>query len=310
MSILVTGAAGFFGSAIVRMFALAGHDVIAFDRTHEAEAQVRPDTPGGRVRYLTGDVTGRRSLDAARFAGVTGVVHAAALSLSDEAGMAETILEVNVGGTINVLALATRIPGCTKVLYVSSAGVYDLARPMRLKEADATGGRSLYGATKIASEGLTLRVGEILAMDVGVVRPTSLWGPGEIHRRSRPFVTPLQQLVDHARRGKPVHARGLDARWDWIYVDDAAEGLVRFFQRPMGGRCLTLASGLTRPFRDVVADVATVFGLRTDPAGAVVECTPDRPAVLSIDALVSATDWTPPTSMTENLMRYQTFLQH
>jgi UDP-glucose 4-epimerase len=310
MSILVTGAAGFFGSAIVRMLALSGHDVIAFDRTEEAEAQVRPDTPGGRVRYLSGDVTNRHSLDPARFAGVTGIVHAAALSLPDEVGMAEAILDVNVGGTINVIALATRLSGCAKMLYVSSAGVYDLTRPGRLDETDATGGRSLYAATKIASEGLMLRIGEVLAIDVGVVRPTSLWGPGEIQRTSRPFTTPLQQLVDHARRGEAVHARGLDAQWDWIYVDDAAEGLVRFFERPMGGRCLTLASGLTRPFSDVVADVVTVFGLRTDPAGAVVECAPDRPAVLSIDALVSATDWRPPMSMTENLVRYQAFLQH
>ncbi len=308
MTVLVTGAAGFFGSAIVRAMAIAGHEVLAFDRTPEHDAQTRPDTPPGRVRYLSGDVTDPDSLAPVRFDGVTGIVHAAALSLPDEVGAAARILDVNVRGTSNVLTLAGQLPGCERFLQVSSAGVYDLSRPERIAEGDATGGHSLYGATKLATEILAVRMGEILGFDAGVVRPSSLWGPGEIDRPTRPFVTPLQQLVACARRGEAVDPRGLDAAWDWIYVDDAADGLARFFGQTMGGRRVTLAAGRRIVFRDVVAAVTKAFGLRVEAGGRIVDGGPDRPGRLSIAVLTAATGWRPETTLTEGLARYRTFL--
>ncbi len=308
MTVLVTGAAGFFGSAIVRALALAGRSVVALDRTPEHRAQTRPDTPAGRVRYVVGDVTEPASLAPSRFADVTGVIHAAALSLPDEAGSAASILEVNVGGTVNLLTLAGRLPRCERFLQVSSAGVYDLGRPGRISEADATGGRSLYGATKLASELIAIRAGEVCGFDVGVVRPSSLWGPGEVDRPTRPFVTPLQQLVSSARRNVAVEPRGLDAAWDWIHVDDAAEGLARFYGTTMAGRRLTLAAGRRIPFGDIVAAVANVFDLRVEPGAFIVDGSPDRPGDLSIDALEAATSWRPTTTLDEGLHRYRAFL--
>jgi UDP-glucose 4-epimerase len=308
VTVLVTGAAGFFGSAIVRSLALDGHDVVAFDRTPEQDAQTRPDTPPGRVGYVVGDVTDRGTLEPTRFDGVTGIVHAAALSLPNETEMAAAILDVNVRGTVNVLELAGQLPQCDRFLQVSSAGVYDLGRRGVVNEADATGGRSLYGATKLASETLAIRVGEVIGFDVGIVRPSSLWGPGELERPTRPFVTPIQKLVSCARRGEPVAPQGLDAAWDWIYVDDAAEGVARFFAMEMAGRCLTLASGRGTPFRDVVAAVMEVFDLQVRTGGTTVDGSPDRPANLSIEALASATGWRPETTLIEGLTRYRTFL--
>lgn len=308
MTVLVTGAAGFFGSAIVRALVLAGHEVVALDRTPEREAQKRPDTPPGHARYLAGDVTSADSLDPKRFEGVTGIVHAAALSLTDEVDAAARILDVNVRGTMNVLTLAGRLPHCDRFLLVSSAGVYDLGRPESIGEDQATGGRSLYGATKLATEILAIRMGEILDFDVGAVRPSSLWGPGEVDRPTRPFVTPLQELVDCARRGEAVDPRGLDAACDWIYVDDAADGLARFFGQPMNGRRVNLAAGQSTVFRDVVSAVTEVFGLRVEPGGRIVHGGPDRPGRLSIAALTGLTGWRPETSLTEGLVRYRTFL--
>ena len=306
--ILVTGAAGFFGSAIVRALALEGHDVVAFDRTPEKDAQTRPDTPPGRVRYLVGDVTDPLSLEPTRFEGVTSIVHAAALSLPTEAKAATAILDVNVGGTINVLELAGQLSECDRLLHVSSAGVYDLDRPGRVEEAEATGGRSLYGATKLATEILTIRVGQLLGFDTGIVRPSSLWGPGEISRSTRPFTTPIHQLVACARRNEPVEVRGLDAAWDWIYVDDAAAAVTRFLATEMGGRRLTLASGQGTPFREIVAAVSEVFGLRIHPGSSIVDGSPDRPAHLSIEALANVTGWRPTTTLVEGLHRYREFL--
>lgn len=308
MTVLVTGAAGFFGSALVRSLALAGRDVMAVDRVPETAAQRRPDVPAGLVRYLVADLTDPGSLARLRGEEVTAIVHAAALSLPDEPRYAQATVDVNVRGTLALLELAAALPRCDRFLLVSSAGVYDLERPGTITETDATGGGSLYGATKLASELLARRLGATHGFDVGIVRPSSLWGPGEVLRPTRPFVTPLQELVAAARAGEPVEARGLDAGWDWLYVDDAAEGVERFLASAMGGRALTLASGRTTAFREVVDGVAAVFGLRIAPGGRVVGCSPDRPARLSTAALAGAIGWQPHTSLLDGLRRYRDFL--
>ena len=63
MRVLITGAAGFFGLALTRAFAGAGHTVLATDAAPLADFLPRPDTPLERVHYLTVDVTDRDSFD-------------------------------------------------------------------------------------------------------------------------------------------------------------------------------------------------------------------------------------------------------
>ncbi len=312
MSVLITGAAGFFGSALVRAFARNGEDVIAFDRTAEEQAQRRPDTPAERIRYVTGDVTDRSPLTADRFPDVEGIVHAAALSLPNEREMDQQIVDVNLGGTANMLHLATQLPNCRRFLFVSSAGVYDQSQPVTLTEGDANGGNSLYGATKIASEYLVRRYGDMFGLDVGAIRPTSLWGPGEVYRQTRPFVTPLRELVHHARKGDRVRVERAETGCDWIYVDDGAEMAYRFYSSGMNGRVFTVSSGRTVPFTEVVDAAKEVFGLSVDGAGSdavVVDAGPDRPASFSNERLVSAIGWRPAHDLRSGMREYRAFLE-
>lgn len=311
MAVLITGAAGFFGSALVRAFARRGSDVVAFDQTPEGQAQRRPDTPHERVRYITGDVADRSSLTPDRFEGVTGIVHAAALSLPNEKEMDERVVDVNLGGTANLLHLATRLPGFERFLFVSSAGVYDQSQRKNLTEADANGGNSLYGATKIASEHLVKRYGQIFGWDVGAIRPSSLWGPGEVFRQTRPFVTPLQELVSRARDGEPVRIEREGTGCDWIYVDDGAEMAYRFYSGGMGGRSFTVSSGRTVPFSDVVNAARDVFGLKVaeSDTAVVVDAGADRPASFSNEAIVSAIGWSPPHDLVSGMKEYRSFLE-
>jgi nucleoside-diphosphate-sugar epimerase len=309
MAVLITGGGGFFGSALVRAFARNGEQVIVFDQTPKAQAQRRPDTPVERVRYLTGDVADRSTLEAGRFADVTAIVHAAALSLPNEVEMDRQVVDVNLGGTANLLHLATQLGECSRFLYVSSAGVYEQGGSVTLSEADANGGSSLYGATKIASEVLARRYGEMFGLDVGAVRPTSLWGPGEIVRPTRPFVTPLRRLIEYARDGQTVRIDHPNSKCDWTYVDDGAEMAYRFFAAKMGGRALTISSGRTIPFTDVVDAAMRVFGLRVDDsAAAVVDAGPDRPATFSNEAIVNAIGWSPPHTLVSGMQAYRAFL--
>src|SRR5688572_26277717 len=134
MSVLITGAGGFFGRALVRQFALAGDDVIAADILTPAAFAPRPDTPADRVRYLELDVADAGAWSAADMSGVSGIVHAAALTPTVEESQHDPrrLIGVNLIGTLNALEFA-RTSGLEKFLFVSSGGVYDQFKEVELR---------------------------------------------------------------------------------------------------------------------------------------------------------------------------------
>jgi nucleoside-diphosphate-sugar epimerase len=224
-------------------------------------------------------------------------VHAAALtpSLEQMRDDPRQLVSVNLIGTLNMLEFARQV-GCEKFLFISSAGVYDQFRNSVLREQDGDGGFSLYGSAKLAAEIMLWRYGQMYGFDVGAIRPTSMYGPAEEMRPTRPFITQIKQLVDAALAGEPVRIEGADARCDWIYVDDVAEGAFRFWTSGMGRRVLNLSSGRSVPFQTVVAAVQTATGLKiAGDASRVVDGSPDRPAVIANDAARSELGWAPAT---------------
>jgi nucleoside-diphosphate-sugar epimerase len=305
MRILITGAAGFFGKALVRAFASSGDDVLAADRGSAEEFQTRPGTPAERVTYVPIDVADPATLAVSDLANVDGVVHAAALTptmdqMRDEP---QTLVSVNLIGTLNLLEFA-RLRNCKKFLFVSSAGVYDQFRDAELREEDGDGGFSLYGSAKLAAEVMLWRYGVMYEMDVGAIRPTSMYGPAEEMRPTRPFVTQVKSLVDAGLAGDSVCIDGADARCDWIYVDDVAEAAQRFWSQGMNGRVLNMSSGQSVRFEEVVKAVEPVVDLRVDPdAATVVDGSPDRPAVISNERTKEVLGWRP-MALEDGVRRY------
>ena len=281
MKVLVTGAGGFFGKALVRAFGKGGEEVVAADTA--TPDQFSPRAGSGEVSYVQIDVTDKESLSDGRFGKIDAIVHAAALTPSLEEMTAEPdkLVAVNLIGTLNVLEVARR-QQCSKFLFVSSAGVYDQFTETTLREPDADGGFSLYGSAKLAAEIMLWRYGRMYDMDVGAIRPTSMYGPEEEYRPTRPFVTAIKQLVDAAVAGTPVRVLGGQDRCDWIFVDDVAETAYRFFAGGMAGRVFNLSSDAPARFDDVVAAAQASAGLIVDPdAELTVDGSPDRPTIIS-----------------------------
>jgi nucleoside-diphosphate-sugar epimerase len=297
MRVVITGAAGFLGLALTRAFARAGHAVLAADALPPTEFHPRVDTPLGHVQYVTADVTDRAALPDLLGSNIDAVVHAAALTPTalQERDDPERIVEVNLGGTVNMLAFARTTPACRKFLYVSSAGVFDQGKAAILGEEDATGGNSLYGAAKFACEGLVLQYGRLFGLDVAVVRPTSLYGPGEQPRPSRPNTTALYQLIEAAQRNEPVQVTGCEARGDWLYVDDAADAICRLVASDhLDGQVFNLSSGKPCTFGEVIAAVTALLPLRIDDhATPVIDGGSDRPAIIANQRIRQVLGWEP-----------------
>jgi nucleoside-diphosphate-sugar epimerase len=282
MRVLITGAAGFFGRALVRAFGRAGYEVVAADISPAVTYQPRPGS-GEAVSYRTLDVADAAAFSPERVGRLDGIVNAAALTPTPQQMAAEPgrLISVNLNGMLNALE-AARLHNCAKFLFISSAGVYNQSVETTLREQDADGGSSLYGSAKLAAEIMLWRYGRMYAIDVGAVRPTSMYGPAEELRPTRPFVTAVKQLVDAAVAGTPVQIRNAADRCDWIYVDDVAEAACGFFSAGMNERVFNLSSGGPEKFTNVVAAAASAAGLTVDEtAGLIVDGGPDRPTVIS-----------------------------
>ena len=309
MTVLITGAGGFFGRALVRQFALAGDDVLAADILKPGEFAPRPDTPADRVKYVELDVADAGAWSAAGLSGVSGIVHAAALTPTVEESQHDPtrLLGVNLVGTLNALEFA-RTNGLGKFLFVSSGGVYDQFKEVELREEDADGGFSLYGSAKLAAEILVFRYAKMFDFDAGAVRPTSMYGPAEEFRDTRPFVTEVKLLADASLAGTPVRVERGASRCDWVYVDDVAEAAQHFYAEGMGGRVFNLSSGTPRPFSEVIAAAQEAFGLKVaEDAKQVVNGGPDRPTMISPAKAKTALTWEP-LSLEEGLRRFATAL--
>jgi nucleoside-diphosphate-sugar epimerase len=212
MIVLVTGATGYVGSAIVRALVHAGHSPVVFART-----ATRSDLPGTRI---DGDVRDRDAVTRAA-AGVDAICHTAAL-VSIWRPRRQEFDEINIGGLQTVIDVcrALRIP---RLVYTSSF----LARPPA--DGTMTFAANDYQRTKVAALEIARSVG---ATGVPIVSlcPGVVYGPGAITESNL-----VGRLVhDHLSRRLPGIV-GADRIWSFTFVDDVARAHVAALTQPHSG---------------------------------------------------------------------------
>jgi nucleoside-diphosphate-sugar epimerase len=189
----VTGASGFCGSAVARLAAATGAEVICLGR--------RPGPVGVHRRWDA-------AVDVPDLSGVDAVVHlAAAVGDPPPGAAAEAAYRaVNVDGTARLLDAA----GDRPVVWVSSASVYRPGRvgaPVR-EDHPCDSQRTAYGRTKSAGDRLALAAGAV------VLRPRAVYGDGDRHLLPR-----LRRLVRSGRAWLP----GPDVTMSLTWVDNLAD---------------------------------------------------------------------------------------
>ena len=276
--ILVTGAGGFLGRAVVRAATVSGATVVAADRR-------QPSDPAEGVTYVTVDVTDaaeiRDLLDAHR---PRAVIHLAAYG-GDGAGLLaaaedapQAAVEVNVSGFANVL-FATRASHAGSFVWSSSVTAYGEpseydAQPV--DESAALRPRTVYGATKAAADVLASSfVGRDGAALRGIRLP-HVYGPGRWYAGAQgEFVSFMRALVV----GEPAAAAGSDEAEDWVHVADAADALVAATEpgRPTGvfnlvGHRASLVEMMRLAGQRAGVEVDVTVSPRTGPRWPAMDC--------------------------------------
>jgi UDP-glucose 4-epimerase len=218
---LITGGAGFIGSHIADLLAARGASVIVLDNLvrgrieNLSEAQRR-----GNVRFVSGDIADRALL-AGLMEGVDTLFHQAALRITHCAAEPRLALEVMFDGTFNVLEAAQRV-GVRKVIAASSASVYGVAQDFPTgEEHHPYDNRTLYGAGKLALEGMLRSFNDMYGLQYLALRPFNVYGPRmDIHGA---YTEVLVRWMEAIAAGRPPVIFGDGKQtMDFVYVEDVA----------------------------------------------------------------------------------------
>ncbi len=245
MHVLVTGATGFTGGHLARGMAEAGHQVRAIAR-NPARAV---DLERRGVAVVRGDLRDPASLMQA-LRGIDVVYNVAAIYR--EAGTStEMYRKVNATAVGELIELA-RDAGVRRVVHCSTVGVHgDIAHPPAGEDAPLKPG-DIYQETKLEGEELARATGERAGIEVTIVRPTGIYGPGD--RR-------LLKLFRGVARGRfPMLGRG-EIYYHLTHIDDLVEGFRLCGEHPAAAnRTYILAGPEVTTLNELVARIAAQAG--------------------------------------------------
>jgi nucleoside-diphosphate-sugar epimerase len=203
------------------------------------------------IELVSGDLRDAAALETA-VRGVRVVYNIAAIYR--QAGVTtDTYRAVNATAVRRVIEAAARA-GVRRVVHCSTVGVHgDVAHPPADEDAPLNPGDA-YQETKLEGERLARDAGDRLDIEVTIVRPTGIYGPGD--RR-------LLKLFRGVARGFfPILGRG-EIYYHLTYIDDLVEGFRRCAEHPAGaGRTYILAGGEVTTLNELVSRIARVAGVR------------------------------------------------
>ncbi|MFI5261025.1 MAG: dTDP-glucose 4,6-dehydratase [Candidatus Limnocylindrales bacterium] len=279
MRLLVTGGAGFIGSAFVRRrLAETDDEIVVLDKLTYAGGRdnLPPEgaTAGGaaRLRFVHGDIA-----DAPLVEGLVtdtdAVLNFAAESHVDRSILAaDDFLRTGVIG-VHVLLEAVRAVGAAdgrsrRLVQVSTDEVYGSVEVGSSREGDPLAPRSPYAAAKAAGELLVQAYHVTHGLDTVISRGANTYGPHQHPEKLVPlFITSALQDLP-----LPLYGDGLQRR-DWLYVDDHADGIASVLAQGVAGGVYNLPGAGEQTNRSVTQ---AVLG-QLDKPWSLVRRVPDRP---------------------------------
>lgn len=260
MRFLVTGGAGFIGSALSNRLADDGHEVRVLDNLTAGDpSSLHPD-----VLFTRGDVADIPKLWTL-LQDVNCVYHLAArVSVPESIQYPRDYNHTNVGGTVSVME-AMRDAGVQRVVLASSGAVYGAQSVARMAEEMTPDPDSPYAVSKLAAETYVRTIGSLWGIETVALRIFNAYGPGQQLPASHAPVVPRFLRAALSGASIVVFGYGEQTR-DFVYIDDVVNALVSAATAPeVNRRVINVGSGEETSINQLVQAIGKTIGKHLEP---------------------------------------------
>ena len=265
MKLLITGGAGFIGSAVVRLAIAQGHEVVVLDALTYAACldNLAPVSGSDKYRFVEGDICDRALLDQ-----VLGdhrpeaVMHLAAESHVDRSiDGPGAFIETNITGTYTLLEAArcywrdSSKSDSFRFRHISTDEVFgSLGKTGYFTEETSYAPNSPYAASKAASDHLVRAWHETYGLPVVLSNCSNNYGPYHFPEKLIPVI------IINALAGKPlpIYGNGENVR-DWLYVEDHADALLTVLTKGKIGRSYNIGGENEATNIDIVREICAIL---------------------------------------------------
>ncbi len=308
LNVLVTGADGFIGSHLTERLAREGAKVTALACYNSFDSHGwLDDLPGAmrdRLRLVRGDV--RDPAFVRRIMADQDVAfHLAALiAIPHSYAAAQSYVETNIGGTLNVLE-AARDCGVRRIVHTSTSEVYGSALTMPITEGHPLQGQSPYSASKVGADMMAEAFARSFDLPVAILRPFNTFGPRQSERAVIP--TLLRQMLDPACEA--IEVGDASTVRDFTFVEDTVAAFLALGAAAgiAFGQPYNAGSGQAVSVGDLIELAADLTGCRKPVVQAPGRMRPGKSEVRALLAdssrLAAETGWRPGTSLRDGLLR-------
>ncbi len=292
MNILITGASGFLGSAVVEQLIENNHDVTVLVRPDSDLTRLNQFAKLRIIQYTS--LASKELTDLLKekmpsvffhfgWKGITGENRNEAFQFSD-----------NLPLTLSTIQLAANT-GCVQWIGCGSQAEYGITNTESY-ETDVCNPLTAYGKAKLAAGIAALGMAEALGINAAWCRIFSLYGPGDHPSFFIPY------LIQQFKRQAAPQVTSCEQQWDYLYKTDAASALIALAQKNATG-VFNIGSGSTVSLREIVEKIKKLTKSNINIGYGVKSHYPYSPMFLkaNINKIQLLTDWCPEISIEEGL---------
>ena len=302
LDVIVTGGAGFIGSATSELLVSRGYFPVIVDNLYSGSVDnISGILKNKRGKFVKVDVSNINEMENALkevMKDIRGIVHLAAMiSLEEVANDPQRAFEVNVIGTLNVLELARKYD-VKRVVYASSVAVYGEPQRLPIDEDHPKKPANLYGLTKLYGEMLLWLYRDLYDLKPIALRYFNVYGP---RMRSGPYAGVIYKFIVSLLKEEPpiIYGDGNQTR-DFVYVEDVAEANIKALESSYVG-AINIGTGKEVTINDLFKMISKLINSNAKPLKAHPRPGDIRRSRADIRLARERLGWTPRTELIDGL---------